>query len=292
MSNALRLFIRESLTNEAVGQVTWIKKDYTLTTSTKDGSATSAIVKWLGGKLGGGWGVTKAAAGRAARTRTGKVVGISGLSLAVGWITNWLSDSKPGATDEDKTKAADEKLGAFEEAIKTIISNNQEAIITAFRTPSITAGLTANADAAAMTPVIDGYIENYKKHTGDIIAAANKDYDAFFTKIPAYNVCKNALDAEINKAAASDPKATTSFKSFALDFLVYSAISFSVNTDATDPISASGKDLSDLLSANFIQDNSADPDRYGNYKRIQDASAEISNRLNSDSKCKAIITQF
>jgi hypothetical protein len=290
MSNALRLFIRESLTSEAVGNKKWIDPDPYKRNSIKDSSATSAVYKWLTGKLGNGWGVTKAAVGKVARTRKGKAGAAAGIAAAGVWFMDWWN-KKPEAGN-DPAETAEDKLDEFEEKIKSIISNNQKEIIEAFRTPTISSGLDTNSDAAAMTRVIDEYIANYTAHTATIIAAANSNYDGFFTKIMSYSRCRNALNTAIDKASGSDQNAISNFKSYTFNFLVYSAISFSINTDATDPVSASGSDLSALTSADFIKDNNSDTDRYQNFIKIKNASVAISEKINNDPKCNAILSQF
>ena len=291
MSNALRLFIRESLTNEAVGNKKWIDPDPYKRNSIKDSSATSAVYKWLTGKRGNGWGVTKAAASKVARTRAVRVGAASGIATAGAWFIEWWS-KKPATSGEPPAASAEAKLDEFEEKIKNIINANQGEIIKEFRTPTISSGLDRSSDTAAMTQIIDEYIANYTAHTTAIIAAANGKYDGFFTKITSYSSCKNALDAAINEAAGGDQIAIINFRSYTFNFLVYSAISFSINTDATDPVSASGSDLSDLTSADFIKDNNSDADRYQNFIKIKNASLELSTRISNDSKCNAILSQF
>jgi len=291
MSNALRLFIRESLTSEAVGNKKWIDPDPYKRNSIKDSSATSAVYKWLTGKLGNGWGVTKGAVGKVARTRIGKAAGATAGIVAVGtWLMDWWNKN-PKASGETAASAEDE-LNEFEEKIKEIINSNQKEIIEAFRTTAISSGLNRGSDAAAKTKVIDEYITNYTAHTATIIAAANSNYDNFFTKIASYGSCRNALDTAINTASGGDQTAIINFKSYAFNFLVYSAISFSINTDATDPVSASGSDLSELTSADFIKDNNSDLEGYQNFIRIKNASVAISDKINIDRKCNAILRQF
>jgi len=291
MSNALRLFIRESLTSEAVGNKKWIDPDPYKRNSIKDSSATSAVYKWLTGKLGNGWGVTKGAVGKVVRTRTGRAAGATAGIAAVGtWVMNWWN-KKPEASG-DPAATAEGKLDEFEEKIKSIISSNQKEIIEAFRTRAISSGLDRGSDAAAKTQVINEYITNYTAHTTTIIAAANSNYDGFFTKITSYSRCRNALDTAIDKASGSDQKAISNFRSYTFNFLVYSAISFSINTDATDPVSASGSDLSALTSADFIKDNNSDTEGYQNFIRIKNASVELSDKISNDRKCNAILSQF
>lgn len=288
MSNTLRLFIRESLTNEAVGQETWIRKDPFITSVTKDSSLTSKTMEKLGAVGKALWGKTKGHAGRAARTRAGRVAtaaaGVSLLGLAIDFGAGWWK--KMSDTKSDPDAARDE----FEAKIVEIISDNQEEIIKKLRTPSFVAGLTLNSDDAAMTKAIDEYEANYEKYASAIIAAANtKSYDGFFQNIPAYSSCKAALDTEISAQSSNDPAATKNFKSFVFSYLIYSSIAFCFQISED---SACNRDINELTSKNFIADNSSNATLYENFKRVETINIDQSNKINNNTNCQAAITEF
>lgn len=289
MSNTLRLFIRESLTNEAVGQETWIRKDPFVTSVTKDSSLTSKTMEKLGAVGKALWGKTKGHAGRAARTRAGRVAtaaaGVSLLGLAVDALTGWWS-KKSGEESKDPDAARDE----FETQIVKIISDNKEAIIQKLRTPSFIEGLVLNSDEATMTKAIDEYEANYEKYASAIIAAANtKSYDGFFQNVPAYNSCKAALDNEIRAQSSNDPTATKNFKSFVFSYLIYSSIAFCFQISED---SACNRDINELTSKNFIADNSSNATLYENFKRVETINIDQSNKINNNTNCQAAITEF
>lgn len=289
MSNTLRLFIRESLTNEAVGQEIWIRKDPFVTSVTKDSSLTSKTMEKLGAVGKALWGKTKGHAGRAARTRAGRVAtaaaGVSVLSLAVDALTGWWS-KKSGKESEDPNDARDQ----FEAKIVNIISDNQETIIQKLRTPSFVEGLALNSDEAAMTKAIDEYEANYEKYASAIIAAANtKSYDGFFQNIPAYSSCKAALDNEINTQSGNDPAATKNFKSFVFSYLIYSSIAFCFQISED---SACNRDINELTIKNFIADNNSNATLYENFKRVETINIDQSNKINNNTNCQAAITEF
>lgn len=287
MSNTLRLFIRESLTNEAVGQETWIRKDPFVTSVTKDSSLTSKTMEKLGAVGKALWGKTKGHAGAAARTRAGRVAtaaaGVSLLSLAVDALTGWWS-KKTGTPDPDVAR------DQFEAKIVKIITDNQEVIIQKLRTPSFVEGLVLNSDEAAMTKAIDEYEANYEKYASAIIAAANtKSYDGFFQNIPAYSSCKSALDSEISAQSSNDPAATKNFKSFVFSYLIYSSIAFCFQISED---SACNRDINELTSKNFIADNSSNATLYENFKRVETINIDQSNKINNNTNCQAAIAEF
>jgi len=205
MSNALRLFIRESLTNEAVGQVTFIKQDPTITKVTKGGSATDKLMKGLGRVGTTGLGRIKGAAsrawqGRSKEPRARAVRAAAGMSvlgaLTAGLASLWATST--GSTGAEVS--GEESAGAFEDKIADIISSSSDNIIGELRTLTIKGGLNSNATDEEKTAVITAYETNYANHADAIAAAATAGgYANFFTKMPAFNTCKAALDTAINK---------------------------------------------------------------------------------------------
>jgi hypothetical protein len=293
MSNALRLFIRESLTNEAVGQVTFIRSDPTLTKVTKDSSFTTAGMKALGKVGTTGLGRIKGAASRAwqgrSKTPRAKVlraaVGTSLLGLAVAGLSSLWGGVNGG------TEGGEASAGAFEDKITQIINNSSAAIIGELRTPGIKGGLNSSATDEDKTAAITAYEANYSKHADSITAAATAGaYAIFFTKMPAFNSCKAALDTVITSEASNktDANIKKDLESFVLNYLIYHAICFT-NTDSA---SANGLDAAALEAAGFIEDNSSNQSAYDNLTKVKDYNLAQANKINGNPACVAVIDQF
>lgn len=289
MSNALRLFIRESLTNEAVGQVTFIKQDPTLTKVKAGSSSTDKGMAALGRAGTTVLSKMKGAAKRAAKSSKGQVargaVGISLLSIVVGELASLWGGSN------GNTEANGEAATVFEDEITKIISDSSDAIIEKLRTPAIKSGFATEANAAAQTAAITAYETNYENHADFIIVAANSgEYANFFTKMPAFKACKSGLDAaitgEIN--GSNDINVKKDLESFVLNYLIYHAICFT-NTDSA---SASGLDVQALEAAGFIEDNSDNQAANDNLAKIKDCNLKQANKINYNAACVAVIDQF
>jgi hypothetical protein len=296
MSNALRLFIRESLTNEAVGQVTFMRRDDLATKVTKGGSVTDEFMKGLGKVGTTGLGRIKGAASRAwqgrSKTKTARNVraaaGMSFLSLAVAGLTSLWGASPDGS---DTAASGESSAGAFEAEITEIINKSSADIIGDLRTPAIKSGLNNSATDEEKTAAITAYETNYSKHADAITAAATTGaYASFFTKMPSFNSCKVALDAAITEETrkSADVAVKKDLESFVLNYLIYHAICFT-NTDSA---SASGLDAAALEAAGFIEDNTSNQTAYDNLTKVKDSNLAQANKINGNAACVAVIDQF
>ena len=296
MSNALRLFIRESLTNEAVGQPTFIKPDTTITKITKGGSATDKLMKGLGKVGTTGLGRIKGAASRAWQGRSMEpraramraAAGMSVLGALVAGLANFWGTSSGSAGTE---AGGEESAGAFEDKITEIISSSSGTIIAELRTPTIKIGLSSGATDEDKTAVIAAYETNYANHADAITAAATTGaYDYFFTKMPAFNRCKPGLNTAITSEAngKTDLNIKKDLESFVLNYLIYHAICFT----NTDTASANGLDVAALEAAGFIEDNNSNATAYDNYNKIKDCNLAQANKINGNTACVAVIDQF
>jgi hypothetical protein len=294
MSNALRLFIRESLTNEAVGQVTFIKQDPTITKVTKGGSATDKLMKGLGRVGTTGLSRIKGAAsrawqGRSMEPRARAMRAAAGMSV-LGALAGWLS-SLWGGGSGDAGANGETAAGAFEDKITEIIEKSSGTIIAELRTPTIEIGLNSGETDEDKTAVITAYEANYSNHADSITAAATAGgYANFFTRMPAFNTCKAALDTAITSEASSntDSNIKKDLESFVLNYLIYHAICFT-NTDSA---SANGLDAAALEAAGFIEDNNSNATAYDNYNKIKDCNLAQANKINGNTACVAVIDQF
>ena len=287
MSNALRLFIRESLTNE-VDQRTWIRPGGPKPSSTT--SFTAPIPGALGKAASTGLGKIKGAAKRAWQSNPSKsrvfksTVGLGLLASVVGGLAGLFAGS---SKDSDGEAGA----AAFEDKITEIISKSSAAIIEELRTPEIKSGLDPSAAAEAQTAVITAYETNYAKHADSITAAATAGgYANFFTKIPAFKSCQAGLDNAINDqiAGSADSNAKSSLESFVLNYLIYHAICFT----NTDPASANGMDAAELDRAGFVTNNNSNQVTYDNLQTIINCNKSQANKINGNTACVAVIDQF
>jgi len=286
MSNALRLFIRESL------QVTFIRTDKTITGVTKGGSATDKFMKGLGKVGTTGLSRMKGAASRAwqsrSRTRTARAGRASVIGLALAGLGGLWGTSSDGS---DTAASGESSAEAFEAEITEIINKSSADIIGDLRTPAIKSGLSNSATDEEKTAAITAYETNYANHADAITAAATTGaYANFFTKMPAFKTCRADLDAAITSETSSntDPNIKKDLESFVFNYLIYHAICFT-NTDSA---SANGLDAAALEAAGFIEDNSANQAAYDNLTKVKDCNLAQANKINGNTACVAVIDQF
>jgi len=211
MSNALRMFIRESLTNEAAGQITWMRQAGAKYGGKPTGPAKSNFVTdsfktlFPNTSAKSAWSAltarrkVKSGAAAAAKSKTSRITarGASYWATFAGLITALgfgLSSNDTGV---------DEKLGNFYSDLEDIRLSNLERIQKGYQTPEV----LSISDSSDVDSLIAKMSENYTRKTNAILNSSK--LDDFFNKTElsdSYRNMQSSISMLIDQNAANGDK--------------------------------------------------------------------------------------
>jgi hypothetical protein len=219
------MFIRESLTNEAVGQVTWIRTG----TKGSDGTKTQETPNFLTDMYKkffpttaakSAWNTlitkrkTKSGAASSAKSATPRLSARSA-AIGAGIIGSFIALMKNWSPSEDSDAEADEKLSKVFDALENLRIANQDKIQQGFRTPAV----INMDDSSNVDTLIASMSENYTKKSNAVVVA-NK-LDDFFTKPDLqspYHDMESSIDTIIDQN--SEGNSQENLKTFVFSYLL------------------------------------------------------------------------